>query len=108
MYLLFSGGDYSEKGGWNDFIGGYETLEDAKNALEIQTDIWAHIVDTNTMTVVLNFYSETAQYDAAWSLDGRDRKEKQEYIDNAKRFRKLIFSSSKVNGKYEYADASNN
>lgn len=52
-YLLFMGYEYSYHGGWNDFIGDYNTLEEAKlYALNNKTD-WFQIVDITTNTIVL-------------------------------------------------------
>lgn len=47
-YKLFCGESYYPNGGYDDFNGNFETIEDAKNAaLEICKDMsncWAHIV----------------------------------------------------------------
>ena len=49
-YLLFMYYDYYPSGGWNDFAGDYDTVEEALK-VERNRDNW-HIVDTETMTVI--------------------------------------------------------
>jgi sulfatase maturation enzyme AslB (radical SAM superfamily) len=47
MFLLFVGWDYYPEGGWNDYWGTYNTLEEAEAAysnIKRKTD-WCHIVD---------------------------------------------------------------
>lgn len=53
-YLVFSGklpacGNDSE-GGWNDFVGSYDTLEEAHVVMddEYWTTDWSHVVDSET------------------------------------------------------------
>jgi hypothetical protein len=41
-YLLFCGHNYYPHGGWDDFIGSYDTLEEA---LEDITAEWYHVID---------------------------------------------------------------
>lgn len=48
-YLLFSGEDYYPNGGWYDYQGIFDTIQEAKNG---HTQGWAHIVDTETNCVV--------------------------------------------------------
>lgn len=51
-YLLFAGDNYYPSGGWSDFIGSFDTVE---QALARQCDIrrdWYHVVDTSTMTMI--------------------------------------------------------
>ncbi len=46
-YLLFSGDEYYPLGGWNDFKGSFDTLEEAKEAKEkLSGHDWYQIVDT--------------------------------------------------------------
>jgi len=54
-YLLFSGVSYYPCGGFSDFMGDFLSIEDAKlcEAPTKKTHDWAHIVDTETMMIVL-------------------------------------------------------
>ena len=48
MFLLFVGWDYPPEGGWNDYYGTYNTLEEAEAAVSIikrNATHWYHIVD---------------------------------------------------------------
>tara|TARA_R110000787_G_scaffold2616_1_gene10228 strand:- start:237 stop:431 length:195 start_codon:yes stop_codon:yes gene_type:complete len=58
-FLLFAGNVYYPSGGFGDFIGDFEALEDAKDKLlkwiEAEGNpgyLWAHIYDTETMKVM--------------------------------------------------------
>ena len=42
-YLLFCGDTYYPLGGWEDFKGSFDTLEDARAAMPIHEYSWAHI-----------------------------------------------------------------
>lgn len=57
-YLGFSGSTYYPSGGWEDFIGSFDTPEAAKEAIyESHADwrySWGHVVDQETGTVVLD------------------------------------------------------
>lgn len=56
-YLLFGGADYYPLGGWNDFVGSYNTYEEAyehKKLGRSQGYEWTHIVDTNIGEMVQN------------------------------------------------------
>ncbi len=50
-YLLFAGWNYYPGGGWEDFQGSFETIEDAENAMTREND-WHHIVDIQTSEMV--------------------------------------------------------
>ena len=54
MYYLFAGEryqrDYAE-GGTYDFIGRYDTLEEARRVMTAHVADWAHIADAN-MTII--------------------------------------------------------
>lgn len=55
-YLLFSGSiDYRE-GGWYDFVGSYDSVEEALTTLHKTVPLglrgWWHIVDTETQETV--------------------------------------------------------
>lgn len=58
-YLLFAGPTYYPGGGVVDYVGKYETLDEAKAAFAEKEDCndWAHIVDADTMAYVL-WYSD--------------------------------------------------
>lgn len=48
-YLVFTGGVYYPLGGWDDFQGDYDTLEEAKARVkERHRNDWAQIIDTTT------------------------------------------------------------
>jgi hypothetical protein len=55
-YLVFTGNSYYAQGGWNDCIGSYEDLEEAKGAALARVDEelqdWAQVVDTTTLKIV--------------------------------------------------------
>lgn len=44
MFLLFAGYQYYPAGGWADYSGSYQTLEEAKAAFGPTKHTWAHIV----------------------------------------------------------------
>ncbi len=48
-FLLFAGDDYYPSGGWGDFVGSYDSVEEA---IPDAYSEWAHIVDTATGDVV--------------------------------------------------------
>ncbi len=43
-YLLFIGHDYYPCGGWDDFVGDFDSAEQAKVSIEYGD--WWHIIDT--------------------------------------------------------------
>lgn len=49
-YLLFAGDHYYPSGGWNDFVGSFDTAREAMEWAESKaikdSDDWAHVVDT--------------------------------------------------------------
>jgi hypothetical protein len=52
MFLLFAGHSYYPRGGWNDFIGSFASVEDAKTHMlnsEERYDWW-HVVSNETIT----------------------------------------------------------
>lgn len=57
MYLIFAGDNYYPRGGFGDFIGRADTLEDAMAAAraggEYGSFDWWHIVDSRTMQIVM-------------------------------------------------------
>lgn len=55
-YLLFAGVGYYPYGGWKDYVGSYDSIEEAtkglaKRAME-QMTAWYHIVDSVTGMIV--------------------------------------------------------
>lgn len=59
MFLVFAGEDYYPSGGWNDFVGSYPTLHEAKEAAVKQRRDWWHIVDLTVMADVENSFGWT-------------------------------------------------
>jgi len=55
-YLVFAHYRHYPDGGWNDFHGSFTGLSDAKIRASILIDEYdyAHVVDTETMNIVLN------------------------------------------------------
>jgi len=51
-YLLFTGNDYYPDGGWGDFAGDFDTIEEIKYTEKYMVEDWYQIVDTETMLVV--------------------------------------------------------
>ncbi len=47
-FLVFVGHDQHPGGGWNDFIGSADTVEDAVAAAEGADYEWSQVVDTET------------------------------------------------------------
>lgn len=48
-YLLFAGNYFYPLGGWNDFVGDYDTIEEA---LQYAVKEWWHIVDSHTKSII--------------------------------------------------------
>lgn len=55
-YLLFKGAEFYPSGGWDDFEGDYETIQEAKD--NTQDCDWWQIVDTQTGSVIRKFSNE--------------------------------------------------
>ena len=53
-YLLFSGDEFYPCGGWNDFQGEYDTVEEAKEIAEKQGDDWWQIVNFAAREIITN------------------------------------------------------
>ena len=51
-YLLFAGEQYYPDGGWHDFIGSYETVQQAQGKARADGYDWWHIVDTEIWRIV--------------------------------------------------------
>lgn len=47
-YLVFKGSDYYPNGGWEDFSGDFDTIEEAREAATTNRYEWSHIIDTTT------------------------------------------------------------
>lgn len=55
-YLGFAGPKFYAKGGWADFKGDFDTIDEAVRACETQdpdTGLWAHVVDTADLRVIM-------------------------------------------------------
>lgn len=70
-YLLFAGPFYYPGGGWEDFIGSYRSIDEAKKAFDEQcekhSDInWAHIVDVDTGKRILENIPGMNNMRVAW------------------------------------------
>lgn len=52
QYLLFAFDDYYPGGGWTDFIGSYETLEEAMNAYKDVRRDYFQVVDLKSGIIV--------------------------------------------------------
>ena len=48
-YLLFGGDCYYPAGGWDDFMGAFDTFEEARQHAGDHPADWQHVVDTETM-----------------------------------------------------------
>ena len=54
-YLVFAGPDYYPAGGWGDFIGNFESKEDALKAAKLDGSNlrdWSQVIDTETMSEI--------------------------------------------------------
>lgn len=47
-YLLFMGAEHYPNGGWEDFAGDFDTIDEAKAAVRKDPEDWAHVVDGHT------------------------------------------------------------
>lgn len=58
MFILFAGKDYYPRGGWEDVVGVYESLEEARLVYVYESGDeygkyeWGHIVDLENQVVV--------------------------------------------------------
>jgi hypothetical protein len=49
-YLLFAGCQYYPSGGWDDFKGSFDTIDEAKEQIKIlDIEDWWHIVDLDNL-----------------------------------------------------------
>lgn len=60
-FLLFGGQAYYARGGWNDFVEGFDSIEEAKikaESLRVQKERemegfeWWHVVDASTRQII--------------------------------------------------------
>lgn len=51
-YAVFSGENYYPCGGWSDFQGTFDTIEEARSHIATQKDQWWQIVDLQTGLLV--------------------------------------------------------
>lgn len=73
-YLLFTSDQYYPSGGWEDFKGGFDTIEAAKGAVpDAETccgyDL-GHIVDTETQQIITAYNTDMGREPVEW----RERK----------------------------------
>lgn len=52
-YLVFSGYFRDPTGGWDDYVGTFDTLDECRDVIKNADDQWWHIVDTHTLAVVV-------------------------------------------------------
>lgn len=70
-FLIFAGDHYYLNGGWDDFEGSEDTIEDClSRILEIECDWW-HIVDSSTQSIIKRESDATG-----WKIRTMDRKKK--------------------------------
>jgi hypothetical protein len=51
-YALFAGDQYYPSGGWEDFIGAYDSIEAARERAQRERYEWFHIVDLASAQIV--------------------------------------------------------
>lgn len=55
-FLVFTGDTYYPGGGWSDFSGSFDTLDEAKKGavakMHLDHEDWAHVVDSEDSKVV--------------------------------------------------------
>lgn len=57
-YLVFAGDKWYPSGGWDDFKGDFNTIEEGKESLISIGPDWWHIVDSNTGHIVYQDYKK--------------------------------------------------
>ncbi|MBK8184280.1 MAG: hypothetical protein IPK63_15935 [Candidatus Competibacteraceae bacterium] len=66
-YLLFSGQDYGNQGGWSDFLQAYDDLDKAKQQAVSEVNkmydsglgiYWAHVVDLEKLEIIYWYVKE--------------------------------------------------
>ncbi len=50
-YLVFAGDTYYPRQGWNDYVGKFDTCDEAREAALKQKSDWWQIVDLSTMSL---------------------------------------------------------
>jgi hypothetical protein len=58
-YLIFAGSNYYPSGGWDDFRGSTDTLDEATSIAKGGRHDWWHVVDTHTETEVASDADDT-------------------------------------------------
>lgn len=51
-FLLFKGDDYYPQGGFDDFVGSYDTVDEAMDAHKPESCQWAHVADSLEWSIV--------------------------------------------------------
>ncbi len=57
-YLLFDGAIYYPFGGWSDFQGEFDTVDEAMQHSLPDEYTWAHVVDTQLKQIVFTRYED--------------------------------------------------
>ena len=62
-YIIFSGDMYYPSGGWYDFVGTVDTLDEAKKVYEKKKKLayWVHVVDMESGKIVLTNWPEQSE-----------------------------------------------
>jgi hypothetical protein len=68
---LFWGRTYYPCGGWDDFGGTFDTIEDAQAAAREHDCDWAQIVDLNTERVVIEGGRSNFSGPLTWKVAGK-------------------------------------
>lgn len=74
MYLLFYGPMYYPLGGWGDFAGSFDSIDEALKRViwEVATVDWCQIVDTTTLCIVYDARLSWDTNEVEVDVDGRD------------------------------------
>lgn len=82
-YLGFAGPKYYPEGGWGDFRGDFDTLDEAIRSCEAEgpdnaTGLWAHVVDTHEVRVIMvgDWQNTGPKWDeGSWTWETADKGE---------------------------------
>jgi hypothetical protein len=61
-YLLFAGDNFYPEGGWNDYCGSFDTIDEAIDYLNGNVVDWWHIVDIKYGVIVKS--KSSGKYDS--------------------------------------------
>jgi len=51
-FLVFTGDEHYPNGGWDDFVGSFDTLAEAMDRLILKRADWGQIVDSQTGDII--------------------------------------------------------